>query len=173
MDPYSSSSSSTSLINPQKAKRPTPPSSLHSVRKPPAKKAAAPLPPPPPPPPPPRVYKVDSTNFRQVVQKLTGAPEFRSRRLQSVAPPPLNLVPLPPCNTDVSAPLQLFCSPVKSPLTAFYNDLMCDTLKTKPGKLSHGSMATSPFGFNLSALWCSFPLLSPGTLASFEQGTVL
>ncbi|KAF8404853.1 hypothetical protein HHK36_009743 [Tetracentron sinense] len=178
MDPYtcyspSSSSSSELLTNPQKTKRPTPSSSLHSVRKPPAKtskKPKAPLPPPP------RVYRVDAINFRQVVQKLTGAPEFQSRRLQSVAPPPLKLVLPPISGSNILAPLQRFCSPVKSPLSSVYKELMSDTLETKPGKLSDASMATSPFGFNMSPswyTWCSFPLLSPGTLASLEQGTVL
>ncbi|KAJ6732685.1 hypothetical protein OIU74_004602 [Salix koriyanagi] len=66
--------------------------SLHSIRKPqmkPGKKPIAPLPPTPP-----RVYKVDPINFRDLVQKLTGAPEPEPQhqpRLQSVAPPPLDL----------------------------------------------------------------------------------
>ncbi|XP_054776008.1 VQ motif-containing protein 29-like isoform X2 [Prosopis cineraria] len=59
---------------------------LHSVRKPiskPCKKApVAPMPPTPI-----KVYKVDPMNFRDLVQQLTGAPEFKPHHLQSVAPP--------------------------------------------------------------------------------------
>lgn len=87
-------------------------SSLHAVRKlplKPMKKPIAPLPPMKP-----KVYKVDSVNFKQVVQRLTSAPEFqpnfspapeaeevlekapaapafRPRRLEEVAPPALDL----------------------------------------------------------------------------------
>ncbi|GFY99435.1 hypothetical protein Acr_13g0008360 [Actinidia rufa] len=63
-------------------------SALHTVRKLPVKLWKKPSPPPTLP----RVYKVDSVDFKQVVQKLTAAPEFQSRRLQSVAPLPLSLL---------------------------------------------------------------------------------
>ncbi|KAI9089004.1 hypothetical protein K1719_029283 [Acacia pycnantha] len=66
---------------------------LHSVRKPiskPCKKSpVAPMPPSPI-----KVYNVDPINFRDLVQQLTGAPEFKPHHhhhLQSVAlvPPPM------------------------------------------------------------------------------------
>lgn len=192
MEAYSSSSSSSSTtylsLNSQETKRMKQPypfqSSLHSVRKPqvkPWKKPIAPLPPTPP-----RVYKVESAKFREVVQQLTGAPEFQSRRLQSVAPPPLNLIPaaaplVDPTTTETAAPLQLFSSssPERTPLSALYKDLMNDTLDTKAAgapKLCDSLSMSSPLGFSLSPssfLWCSFPLLSPGTLSALEQSTVL
>ncbi|KAF8410252.1 hypothetical protein HHK36_002777 [Tetracentron sinense] len=187
MDPYShyySSSSSVHdlLINPQEAEKQKPPlrSSLYSVRKPPAKpwkiKRLASLPPPPPPP---KLYRVEPVNFREVVQKLTGAPEFRSRRLQSVAPPPLNLAtPIIPPEKVVSAvPLQLFCSdPERSSSSAAGDLQLSEPLETQLQKFSDSSMASSSFGFSLSPssyTWCSFPLLSPGTLASLDQSTIL
>ena len=192
MEAYSSSSSSSSStttylsLNSQETKRMKQPypfqSSLHSVRKPqvkPWKKPIAPLPPTPP-----RVYKVESANFRDVVQQLTGAPEFQSRRLQSVAPPPLNLTPAAPLvdSADLAEPLRLFSSPEKTPLSAFYKDLMNETLETKAApklcdSLSMSMSMPSPLGFTLSPSspfpWCSFPLLSPGTLSALEQSTVL
>lgn len=183
MEAHSSSSSSSIYLSldSQDTKRMKQPysfqSSLHSVRKPqvkPWKKPIAPLPPTPP-----RVYKVESVNFREVVQQLTGAPEFQSRRLQKVAPPPLNLSPPPPSSesTDLAvAPLRLFSSPEKTPLSALYKELMNDTLDTNASpKLCDSLSLSSPFGFlsPSSYPWCSFPLLSPGTLSTLEQSTVL
>ncbi|KAF8377665.1 hypothetical protein HHK36_031049 [Tetracentron sinense] len=124
------------------------------------------------------ISKVDSINFREVVQKLTGATKFRSQRFQGVAPPPINLVaaPLPPEN-DISSSLQLFGPPERSSSTDVYGDFQSEPLETKPGKFSDSSMAaTSSFGFSLSPsshAWCSFPLMSPGTLASLEQSSIL
>ncbi|KAL9378712.1 hypothetical protein Peur_030047 [Populus x canadensis] len=157
--------------------------SLHSIRKPqmkPCKKPIAPLPPTPR-----RVYKVDPINFRDLVQKLTGAPEpepvpepQHQPRLQSVAPPPLDLAKPTLYGRDFSAvPLQLLPSPAKTPLSALYQELMSESLDVKPKKISDSLMAvSSSLELNLSPssrAWCSFPLLSPGTLSSLEQGTVL
>ncbi|KAL3583390.1 hypothetical protein D5086_014451 [Populus alba] len=108
--------------------------SLHSIRKPqmkPWKKPIAPLPPTPP-----RVYKVDPINFRDLVQKLTGAPEpepvpepQHQPRLQSVAPPPLDLAKPTLYGRDFSAvPSQLLPSPAKTPLSALYQELMSESL---------------------------------------------
>ncbi|KAJ8470871.1 hypothetical protein OPV22_025214 [Ensete ventricosum] len=59
---------------------------LHAVQKPQGKPRRRPDQPPPPP----RVYRVEPRDFRQLVQRLTGAP-------RSVpAPCPLNVVALPP-----------------------------------------------------------------------------
>ncbi|CAL5356748.1 unnamed protein product [Camellia sinensis] len=63
---------------------------LTVVRKIPAKPWKKPIAPPALPNPP-RIYKVQSIDFKQVVQKLTGASQSQSRRLQRVAPPPLTL----------------------------------------------------------------------------------
>ncbi|KAK6923166.1 VQ protein [Dillenia turbinata] len=144
-------------------------SSLHAIRKTNPmkhmKKPIAPFPPTPP-----KVYKVDSINFREVVQQLTGAPEFQAKRLQSVAPPPLNLAKNTPLSErDMSKPLHT----ERSPLSAFYRELISDSIETtKPVKyVDHNAM----FGmsFSPSSFACSFPLLSPGTLSSLEQSTVL
>uniref|UniRef100_A0A6N2LR79 VQ domain-containing protein n=1 Tax=Salix viminalis TaxID=40686 RepID=A0A6N2LR79_SALVM len=163
--------------------------SLHSIRKPqmkPGKKPIAPLPPTPP-----RVYKVDPINFRDLVQKLTGAPEpdpQHQPRLQSVAPPPLDLATPALFSRDS----QLLPSPAKTistrnrnsiekltktPLSTLYWELMSESLDVKPKKISDSLMAvSSSLELNLSPsshAWCAFPLLSPGTLSGLEQRTVL
>ncbi|KAG5241048.1 zinc finger homeobox protein [Salix suchowensis] len=148
--------------------------SLHSIRKPqmkPGKKPIAPLPPTPP-----RVYKVDPINFRDLVQKLTGAPEPEPQhqpRLQSVAPPPLDLA----TPAIFSRDSQLLPSPAKTPLSTLYWELMSESLDVKPNKISDSLMAvSSSLELNLSPsshAWCAFPLLSPGTLSGLEQRTVL
>uniref|UniRef100_A0A2N9FPV7 VQ domain-containing protein n=1 Tax=Fagus sylvatica TaxID=28930 RepID=A0A2N9FPV7_FAGSY len=182
MEAYSSSSSSSTYLsqNLREAKGPKLPqqfnSSLHTVRKPPSKpwkKPVAPLPPTPP-----RIYKVDPINFRDLVQKLTGANEFQSQRLQSVAPPPLNVSNTQPLmfNRGITVIPQLHQSTSKAaPLNAVYQDLTSGTLEMKPQKISDSDQ-DAPFslGMNLSPSsmsWCSF--LSPGTLSSLEQRTVL
>ncbi|XVF59230.1 hypothetical protein PTKIN_Ptkin07bG0259200 [Pterospermum kingtungense] len=169
MEAYSSSSSSSLAL--QEAKRgPKAPqpfyASLHSVRKPmakPWKKPIAPLPPTPP-----KVYKVDPINFRGLVQKLTGAPEFMPQSdlqlpqaapphqgLQRVAPPPLHVAASPLSSAEVSAPLQL----------------VSGLDHTKPENQKFSDNSTNSLGLNLSPSsynWsCAFPILSPGTLSSF------
>ncbi|KAK7852980.1 vq motif-containing protein 29 [Quercus suber] len=178
---YSSSSSSSTYLSQsfqetKSAKLPQPfNSSLHTVKKPPTKpwkKPVAPLPPTPP-----RIYKVDPINFRDLVQKLTGATEFQSQqRLQSVAPPPLNVAnstqPLM-YNRNISVPPQLHHSTTKPPLSAVvYQDLT--SREMKPQKISDSEEAAFSLGMNLSPSslnWCSYPLMSPGTLSSLEQST--
>ncbi|OMO56428.1 VQ motif-containing protein [Corchorus capsularis] len=149
-------------------------SSLHSVRKPmakPWKKPIAPLPPTPP-----KVYKVDPINFRDLVQKLTGAPEFMSssndqpqiqalapapalpalhdqQRLQRVAPPPISVGASPLSRAEVSAPLHLASG-------LDHQKMMTDNgLLFTPNSLG---LNLSPSSYN----WCAFPILSPGTLSS-------
>lgn len=165
---FSSSSSSSSKV-PQPFY-----ASLHSVRKPmakPWKKPIAPLPPTPP-----KVYRVDPINFRDLVQKLTGAPEFMSppsdhlqsssssqlqqqqqpplhQRLQRVAPPPLHVAAISPLSrAEVSAPILHLASGLDH---------------TKPDEYQKFS---DSLGFNLSPSsnynWCAFPILSPGTLSN-------
>lgn len=154
MEAYSSYSSSSSsslhlpLNNPQSAiKKPKPqPLSVRKTTSKSWKKHIAPMPPTPP-----RVYKVKPIDFRDVVQKLTGASQIQPP-LQKVAPPPLNL-------NDTS---------VKSSLTdtTTLSDNSTDNLVGGNG--NGFSMSPSSFA------WCSsFPLLSPGTLSTFEQRAVL
>lgn len=209
---YSASSSSSSNATnhfpcPQERNtfKPPPPSpaphfhsSLHSVRKPSTKIMKMPIAPMPPTPR--RVYKVDPSNFKQLVQKLTAAPEFQSRRLESVAPPPLSL----PTTT-----LELLSSPIAitPTMSETYSELMSEKLEIQAWNQSDGLATASPAGFSLSPMshawcsseildtepwkeseslamaspmgsslspwshmWSSFPLLSPGTVSSLERG---
>ncbi|KAF5747282.1 hypothetical protein HS088_TW05G00002 [Tripterygium wilfordii] len=131
---YSSNSSSSSTYSQQQAH-----AMLHSVRKPqlkPWKKPIAPLPPTPP-----RVYKVDPVNFRDLVQKLTSAPEFQTQRLRKIAPPPLDVV-----------------------VPADHRHQHHDDSQSAPNNIPlEFNLLPSPLG------WCSFPLLSPGTLSPLDQ----
>ncbi|KDP32096.1 hypothetical protein JCGZ_12557 [Jatropha curcas] len=149
-------------------------SSLRSTRKPPMKpwkKPIAPLPPTPP-----KVYKVDPMNFRDLVQKLTGAPEQSSQRLQRVAPPPLELEKEKPAaalfSREIAAAAAVSCSPVKTPFSGLYQDLMRDTPASADSKMALCSIEFDLLSPSTHA-WCSYPLLSPGTLSSLEQSTVL
>ncbi|GKU94924.1 hypothetical protein SLEP1_g8345 [Rubroshorea leprosula] len=110
----------------------------------PSKKPIAPQPPTAP-----RVYKVEPVNFRNLVQKLTGAPKFRSQpqRLRSVAPPPVTVTS--------SSPL-------------FGSDIAVSPLQFFPSSLETKSQMWSPSSND----WFSFPVLSPGALSSLEQSTV-
>ncbi|KAG2724103.1 hypothetical protein I3843_01G002300 [Carya illinoinensis] len=159
--PYSSysppSSSSTTYFS-KKPKIPTQPfhsSSLHTVRKSvakPWKKPVAPLPPTPP-----RIYKVDPINFRDVVQKLTGAVELD----RSVAPPPLEV-----------GSKSTFCA------VEYQQDFAPGALERKQGQKvsTENKEATLSLGMNMSPSsqnWFSFPLFSPGSLSTLEHSTVL
>lgn len=180
MEAYNSSFSSSSyaLQEASELKVPRPfHTPLHSVRKPfskPWKKPIAPFPPTPP-----KVYKVDPINFRELVKKLTGAPEFMCQsqtktvptqlhqqqlphpRLQTAAPPPLQVAPSPLSRAEVSAPLHLFSG--------------LDHHMMKPENQKFLDITSNSLGLNLSPStynWCTFPILSPGTLSSLEQSTV-
>ncbi|XP_039020547.1 VQ motif-containing protein 9-like [Hibiscus syriacus] len=151
--------------------------SLHSVRKPlskPWKKPIAPFPPTPP-----KVYTVDSLNFRDLVQRLTGSPEFMSpshnptsttqfevphhQRLQRVAPPPLHVAAPPLSRAEVSAPLNMF-----SGLDHSNHNYSNSSMNTFTSNSLGLGLNLSPSSYN----WFTFPILSPGTLASLEQSTV-
>ncbi|KAJ4714693.1 VQ motif-containing protein [Melia azedarach] len=174
MEAYSSSSSSAYLQqnNSGEAKGSFR-SSIHSVRKSPAKpwnkKPIAPMPPTRP-----RVYKVDPINFRDLVQKLTGAePECssQSQRLKSVAPPPLNVAAHSYFGGDVAgAPLQLLPPPGKTTeMSDFYMELMSEISDAKTQKTSDCGMASNTVGLSLSPSsynWRTYPLLSPGSLST-------
>ncbi|KAE8701168.1 VQ motif-containing protein 29 [Hibiscus syriacus] len=156
--------------------------SLHSVNKPlskPWKKPIAPFPPTPP-----KVYTVDPRNFRDLVQKLTGSPEFmpqthnltpttqfelphHHQRLQGVAPPPLHVAASPLSRVEVSAPLNLFSGLDHHIHTTSQNLIFSNN--------SMNTITSNSLGLNMSPSsynWCAFPILSPGTLASLEQSTV-
>ncbi|RWR82913.1 VQ motif-containing protein 9-like protein [Cinnamomum micranthum f. kanehirae] len=110
-----------------------------------------------------RVYVVDPHDFRSLVQKLTGAPEATLRRLQVVAPPPLNIAPplpsLPKLEHSSNSQQQYSTTTSSSVLSS----------PTSVGPCSMGFLSP-PSYFSLCS---SLPLLSPGTMASFEQNTVL
>ncbi|KAM1189535.1 hypothetical protein ACFX2J_025195 [Malus domestica] len=120
-------------------------SSLHSVQKsslkPWKKPAVAPLPPTTPTPP--RIYKVDPINFRELVQRLTCAPEFmETRSLQSVAPPLIDIrASSVPNHVRSSSP------EISSLFSVTYKDLS-DTLELSPmprHKKVHGSTVDSSY----------------------------
>ncbi|KAI3451905.1 hypothetical protein Pfo_008570 [Paulownia fortunei] len=139
---------------------------LHSVRKNIImKKYVAPMPPIPP-----KIYKVDPADFRDVVHRLTGAPEFQPTRLQEVAPPPLSLSPphrLPIVHPSVKMPLSGKSSA----------GFVAEAQEEKPRKSFDSSFgALSPLGFSLSPsslAWCSSILMSPRTLSSLDPSPVL
>ncbi|KAF7129392.1 hypothetical protein RHSIM_Rhsim10G0095000 [Rhododendron simsii] len=136
-------------------------SSLHSVRKPYSmkimKKPIAPLPPTPR-----KVYKVDSSNFKQLVQKLTAAPEFQSRSLESMAPPALSL-PTATVSDKPSTTLELLPSPIAiTPMSETYSELMSEKMEIQAWNQSESLATASPVGFSLSPMshaWCSSEIL--------------
>lgn len=87
-------------------------SSLHAVRKAPLKPWKKPIAPVPPAGP--KVYKVDPVNFRELVQRLTGASECQLQRLKRVAPPPLNVTPIS-CFSRVSRAVASLASKFETP----------------------------------------------------------
>ncbi|KAL3525584.1 hypothetical protein ACH5RR_013956 [Cinchona calisaya] len=147
-------------------------SSLHAIRKNPLKPMKIPIAPFPPMKP--KVYKVDSLDFKKVVQRLTSAPEFqpieyrresdevvvenvpvvsvlRSRRLEEVAPPALDL-------SSATLPL---CFPSTTTTTERKYHKFSETCGA-PSQLGTFSFSPSSLG------WCLSPLLSPGTLSLLD-----
>ncbi|KAL0431474.1 UNVERIFIED_CONTAM: hypothetical protein Sradi_0773400 [Sesamum radiatum] len=170
----SSSNSSTDHEFPSRYQRDVdrrkPPRPLRSARRYPAKNTVitkqpiAPLPPTRP-----KIYKVDAADFKNVVQKLTGALEFqRTTRLQEVAPPPLSL-----------SPQTIFDhASVEKPNYSSGNLGGEDEEERCRKSFENSSgISLSPLGFislsPASLAWCSSVLLSPGTLASFQPSGVL
>lgn len=151
----SSSYSSTHHFSKSKEAQPSYHSALHSIRRPlqpklMMKKPIAPLPPTPP-----KIYQVEPSNFKEVVQKLTSIPEFQPRRLQDMAPPPLNLLPSTAAfsTTDLQ-----YCDRTEDHFVPTFSDHFGTLTPT----LSPASLA-----------WCSFLIQSPGHISTLEQGTVL
>ncbi|KAI8534744.1 hypothetical protein RHMOL_Rhmol10G0120500 [Rhododendron molle] len=126
-------------------------SSLHSVRKLSTKIMKEPIAPLPRTPR--RVYKVDPLNFKQLVQKLTAAPEFQSRRLASVAPRPLSLstntVSDKPTTTLELRPTPIAITPTMSET---YSELMSEKLEIQAWKQSDSLATANSMGFSLSAM---------------------
>ncbi|XAR57694.1 hypothetical protein NMG60_11025937 [Bertholletia excelsa] len=171
---YSSSSSTSlssfylqeekKLVKPQSPPAPSFQASLHSVRKIPAKpwkKPIAPLPPTPP-----RIYKVACVDFKEVVQRLTGAgavSDFQpapSRLLHRPASMPLSLS-AGSAGDGSATTLQV------PPLSTTFTDEVAELVE-KPRKQPESF--ESPLGlFSLSPrshAWFSFPLMSPGAQSS-------
>ncbi|GER30997.1 VQ motif-containing family protein [Striga asiatica] len=156
MDPYNDSASSFQYQQAsENGVRKPPPAyhaALHSVRKIPArniitkKPIQAPLPPTHP-----KVYKVDPIDFRDVVQKLTGAECFQPARLREAAPPPLSL------------------SPRQTGTAAGGFPARGEDVKSQKS-------VESPIGFSMSPsslAWCTAMLLSPRPLSSLEPSAAL
>ncbi|XP_049407737.1 uncharacterized protein LOC125871186 [Solanum stenotomum] len=180
-------------------------SSLHGVRrlplKPMTKLPIAPLPPTPP-----KIYRVEPNDFKDVVQMLTSSPEFQSlsnnsisrsdsgsgsssfnsRRLQDIAPPPLDLSPVSlqrsnnnnNNNDDVLAQWREFLLPSSSTNDDQF-EVCVDSTMFEAQERSHVTPripsenyfgSCSPLAnFPLSPAsfaWCSSILFSPGTLTS-------
>ncbi|XP_015087352.1 VQ motif-containing protein 29-like [Solanum pennellii] len=168
-------------------------SSLHGVRKLPTKPMTK-LPIAPLPPTPPKIYRVEPNDFKDVVQMLTSSPEFQtvsndsisrsdsgsgfdsgsssdsgsgsfnSRRLQNVAPPPLDLSPVSLQRNNKNNAQWRECIDLTTceaqershvtPRISSENYVgLCSPLANFP--LSPSSFA-----------WCSSILLSPSTLTS-------
>ena len=162
---YSLSKSAYLSQNPGGSKRMKPAypfqphSLLHSVRKPQAKPwKKAPVAPTPPRPV--KVYKVDAMNFRELVQQLTGAPEFN--------PQPQSVARAAATSLDAAA-----SPPIENLLhsTNWFNQgFQSETFGVKPQETTtDGVMAPSSH----SNYWCSFLPLSPGTMTTLEQSRVL
>ncbi|KAJ4781140.1 VQ motif-containing protein [Rhynchospora pubera] len=120
-------------------------SNLHSVQKPPMKPWRKPDNIPTPP----RVYRVEPRGFRDLVQKLTGKPP-RQLKDSVAAPPPLELQTARTNTNFTEGKFGSFDGGVRSPTA--------------------GLVSPSMF-----SAWCSFPLLSPTSMAGLDStsGAVL
>lgn len=139
---------------------------LHTVRKTQVKSwKKAPVAPPAPTPI--RVYKVDAINFRDLVQQLTGAPEFKPDQehhqlFQSVAVAPIaatSLVNTPP-KQMLSSKDNIAASSTVSSATNWYQGA-----KSEPLEMN----LSSPSSYN----WFFVPPISQGNMTSLEPGRVL
>uniref|UniRef100_A0A1D1XZM1 VQ domain-containing protein n=1 Tax=Anthurium amnicola TaxID=1678845 RepID=A0A1D1XZM1_9ARAE len=144
---------------------PLPSNTLHSVRKPPAKPwkkpAAAP-------PIPPRVFRVEPRGFRQLVQRLTGAPELAPRHLRDAAPVPLDVAPRQ--SAPPPWPLQQLAPPTPLPSTTECGRGFPAGEVTTAEPYTMGT--PSPSLYSACMAWCNLPVLSPGSMASLEQSSV-
>ncbi|KAH0638589.1 hypothetical protein KY285_035175 [Solanum tuberosum] len=159
------------------------------------------------PPTPPKIYRVEPNNFKDVVQMLTSSPEFQSvsndsgsgsgsgsssfnsRRLQDIAPPPLDLSPISlkrsNDNNNNNNIVAQWCEFLRPSFSSNINQVVesietcIDSTNNEAQERSHVTPRISSenyFGscsplanFPLSPAsfaWCSSILLSPGTLTS-------
>ncbi|XP_020096297.1 uncharacterized protein LOC109715598 [Ananas comosus] len=131
-------------------------SALRSVQKPPVKLWKRPELHPQPPSRP-KVYFVEPRGFRELVQRLTGAPK-RSLKEMVQPPPPLELEPPPP-----------------PPLLPTFRDSTAAAVEAEvsSSNISKGLNSPGLAGFlsptSFYTNWCSFPLLSPASMASLEH----
>lgn len=151
---------------------------LHSVRKSiakPCKKApVAPMPPTPI-----KVYKVDPMNFRDLVQHLTGAPEFNPHHHQLQSLPPMvvsSFVDARSRDIEAAGSSDFSWAP-KLPVSEMYlQDLQAEAMGMAVKSQGITEQADS-LELNLSSpsynWYSSFPPMSPGSMTSLEQGRVL
>ncbi|XP_061359051.1 uncharacterized protein LOC133303190 [Gastrolobium bilobum] len=174
---YSSSSKSSYLSHEPKGLKHGYPSRsqtlLHSVKKSQAKpwKNKAPIAPMPPTPV--KIYKVDPMNFRDLVQQLTGAPEFKPQLLQSIARVATSLdVPSPP---EQNLPISRVDT--AAACTNWFHEFQSEAFGMTTQEISDEAMTPGFLEMNLSSPsysnWCSFLLMSPRTVTSLEPGKVL
>ncbi|GMH06350.1 hypothetical protein Nepgr_008190 [Nepenthes gracilis] len=166
---YSQLSRSSSSTHEETTKRKPIPSSipLRSIQKssPPSKSSKkTALSEPPPAAKHPQVYKVKPIHFRELVQKLTGAPEFQPpRRLQGVVPPalPLGSHGLPAARGGSD---QLPLCEAALPAAAMRQKKESESEAEGPTVGTEGVSLSPSF-----QTWCTFPLLSPGALSDIEE----
>ncbi|GAB2282724.1 hypothetical protein Dimus_017263 [Dionaea muscipula] len=109
----------------------------------------------------PKVYKVEPIHFRELVQQLTGAPEYQRHPTgTATAPPPLQGVA--PLRLQVDGSVR-GASSVESRRQLMWN--MPSTSTMHPVDQQQQLQA----GAESFQAWCSLPLLSPGTLAAMDH----
>ncbi|KAJ0535107.1 putative VQ motif-containing protein [Helianthus annuus] len=180
---YTSSSSSSSDNRPPKnvkSRRAPYIDSLHSVRKPVQKPITkhfiAPLPPAPS-----KVYKVESSKFKEVVRMLTSTPEFQPpsvRRLKDIAPPPLTLSAIPKPSIFPKPPLIPPPQPPPQPSEGEGTVSPLSSMTLSPGfcKFLNETLETSRFVSNAPVMDCFgslSPLRSPAPQAYDPLGVAL
>ncbi|KAI4326014.1 hypothetical protein MLD38_031372 [Melastoma candidum] len=145
--------------------------SLHAVRKgggtplKPWKKPTAPLPPQPSN----RVYKVAAIDFKEIVQKLTGAGPGNPRRLQDAAPPSLEVASAEAravserykggnnALKERDANMTISAGSPMTPLSAFFREL------SGSGDISgHGARLELGLSPSTTQGWLQYPISSPG-----------
>ncbi|RDX72667.1 VQ motif-containing protein 29, partial [Mucuna pruriens] len=135
---------------------------LHSVRKSPAKSWNKKAPVAPMPPTPVKVYKVDAINFRDVVQKLTGAPDHKPQQI---------------LQTNIArADTSLGVAPKQSGDTKWYDNFQfgMNYQGTNDGAMTQGFLGMNfPSPSSSYSNFCFFPPMSPRAVTSFEPGKVL
>ncbi|KAJ1380846.1 hypothetical protein SESBI_45699 [Sesbania bispinosa] len=148
---------------------------LHSVRKSPAK-AWKKAPVAPMPPTPVKVYKVDAINFRELVQQLTCAPEFKPHQPRHEIPQSIKQerttiatsldVPLPPKEKQSNREPAAGSPQLPVFTNNWFQDFQSEAFGMKSQENSDGAMTPGLLDMNLSSPtsfsnWSFFPPLSP------------